>query len=62
MKKIAAFVTLVLLLVVFPLLGSGAFAEFIGAGTLPMNILAEPLNMILFGAGMMIAGSSLRKI
>ena len=62
MKKTAAFITLVLILVIFPLVGSGAFADFIGAGALPINMLAEPLNMILFGAGMMVAGSGLRKI
>ncbi|BBO70102.1 hypothetical protein DSCA_40320 [Desulfosarcina alkanivorans] len=54
--------TLVLLLVVFPLLNSGAFADFIGAGALPMSLLSEPLNLFLFGAGLMAFGSSLRRI
>lgn len=62
MKKTAACITLVLILVIFPLIGSGAFADFIGKGALPINMLAEPLNMILFGAVMIVAGSGLRKI
>ncbi|WP_155318075.1 hypothetical protein [Desulfosarcina alkanivorans] len=62
MKKTATLMTLVLLLVVFPLLNSGAFADFIGAGALPMSLLSEPLNLFLFGAGLMAFGSSLRRI
>jgi len=61
-KKTAILVALILVLVVFPLLSSGAFADFIGTGTLPMNLLSEPLNMIVFGAGLMAFGSSLRRI
>ena len=61
-KKTATLITLILVLVVFPLLNSGAFADFIGSGALPMNVLSEPVNMILFGAGLMVFGSSLRKI
>jgi hypothetical protein len=61
-KKTAASITLVLLLVIFPLLGSGAFADFIGTGALPMNLLTEPLTMLLFGACMMVVGTGLRKI
>lgn len=62
MKKTAAIITLMLLLVVFPLVGSGAFADFIGNGTLPINVLTEPVYMLLFGAGLMFAGTGLRKI
>lgn len=61
MKKTALLFALILVLVVFPLLSSGAFADFIGTGALPMNLLSEPLNMILFGTGLMIFGSSLRR-
>ena len=62
MKKTAVLVTLILVLVIFPLLNSGAFADFIGSGSLPINMLSEPVNMILFGAGLMVFGSSLRRI
>jgi len=61
-KKTATLFTLIFLFVVFPLINSGAFADFIGNGSLPMNLLSEPLNMFLFGAGLMVFGTSLRKI
>ncbi len=61
-KKTAVLIALILVLVVFPLLNAGAFADFIGSGALPMNMLSEPVNMILFGAGLMVFGSSLRRI
>jgi hypothetical protein len=61
-KKTAASFTLIFVFVVFPLISSGAFADFIGKGALPMNLLSEPLNMFLFGAGLMVFGTSLRKI
>jgi hypothetical protein len=61
-KKTAVLVTLILVLVIFPLLNSGAFADFIGSGSLPINMLSEPVNMILLGAGLMVFGSSLRRI
>lgn len=60
MKQTAVLISLILVLVVFPLLNSGAFADFIGTGTLPMNMLSEPVNMLLFGAGLMVFGTSLR--
>ena len=62
MKKTAALSTLIFVLVVFPLLNSGAFADFIGMGMLPKTLLSEPLNMLLSGAGLMAFGTSLRKI
>ena len=62
MKKSVLLFALILVLVVFPLLNSGAFADFIGTGALPSNLFSEPLNMILFGAGLMAFGSSLRKV
>jgi hypothetical protein len=61
-KKTAVLLTLIFVLVVFPLLNSGAFADFIGSGTLPINMLSEPLNLVLFGAGLMAFGSSLRRL
>ncbi len=62
MKKTAVLLALIFVLVVFPLLNSGAFADLIGTGSLPINLLSEPLNMALFGAGLMAFGSSLRRI
>ena len=62
MKKTAVLFTLMFVLVIFPLLSSGAFADFIGTGVLPVNLLSEPFTMIVFGAGLMAFGSSLRKI
>ena len=62
MKKTAVLFALIFLLVVFPLINSGAFADLIGTGSLPGNMLTEPLNMLLFGAGLMVFGSSLRRI
>ena len=61
-NKTAVLLTLIFVLVIFPLLNSGAFADFIGSGTLPMNLLSEPLNLFIFGAGLMVFGSSLRRI
>jgi hypothetical protein len=61
-KKTAVLITLILVLVIFPLLNSDAFADFIGSGSLPMNVLSEPVTMILFGVGLMVFGSSLKKI
>jgi len=61
-KRTAVLLTLIFVLVVFPLLNSGAFADFIGSGTLPVNMLSEPLNLVLFGAGLMAFGSSLRRL
>lgn len=61
-KKTSILVTLILVLVVFPLINSGAFADFIGTGALPSNLLSEPLSMIVFGAGLIIFGSSLKRI
>lgn len=61
MKKTAVLLTLLFVLVVFPLLNSGAFANFIGTGSLPMNLLSEPMNMLLFGVGLIAFGSSLRR-
>jgi hypothetical protein len=62
LNKTAVLLTLIFVLVVFPLLNSGAFADLIGNGTLPMNLLSEPLNLLIFGAGLMVFGSSLRRI
>jgi hypothetical protein len=59
-KKTAVLLALIFLLVVFPLINSGAFADFIGTGTLPGTMLSEPLNLLLFGAGLMVFGSRLR--
>ncbi len=62
MNKTAFLLALIFVLVIFPLLNSGAFADLIGSGTLPINLLSEPLNLLIFGAGLMVFGSSLRRI
>ena len=62
MKKTAAFLTIIFILVIFPLISSGAFADFIGKGSLPMDMMSEPLSILLFGVGLMVVGGSLRKI
>ncbi len=62
MKKTAVCLTLIFILIIFPLLSSGAFADFIGAGRLPMDVASELLSMLFFGIGLMVVGSSLRKI
>lgn len=56
MKKTISVGTLILLLVLFPLLNSGALADFVGNGTLSMNLAMEPVNMILFGIGLLFVG------
>ena len=57
MKIKAALLTLALLLVAFPIFNLGAFADFIGPGKLPMTMALDPVNMILFGIGLMFAGT-----
>ncbi len=57
MKKTIFLITPILLLVAFPLFGSGAFADFIGKRPIPMDLMLEPVNMLLFGIGLMFAGS-----
>ncbi|GAB6906083.1 hypothetical protein DESC_730081 [Desulfosarcina cetonica] len=62
MKKTTAAIALILLLVIFPFLGSDAFADFVGSGSLPLHVFSEPLVMLLFGATLVGFGSGLRKI
>jgi hypothetical protein len=50
-------ITLLLLLVLFPLLGSGAFADFIGNGSPAMKLLIEPVNLLLLGIGLTFVGT-----
>jgi hypothetical protein len=57
MKIKAALLTIGLLLVAFPVFKAGAFAEFIGPGKLPVAMALDPVNMILFGIGLMFAGT-----
>lgn len=61
MKKTAASLTLIFVLMIFPLLNSGAFANFIVTDNLPMNMLSEPFNMLLFGTSLLAIGSRLRR-
>ena len=62
MKKVAILFTLIFVLVVFPVLSSGAFADFIGTHAIRIDLLSEPLSLLLFGAGLIAFGTSLRRI
>ena len=62
MKKTAVLFTLIFVFVIFPLLSSGAFADFIGTGVFPVRLLSEPFSMLVFGTGLLAFGNSLRKI
>lgn len=57
MKKTAVAISLILLLVIFPFLSSGAFADFIGKGSLPLIQLVDPVNFFLFGIGATFVGT-----
>ncbi len=57
MKKTAIFISLILLLVIFPFLNSGAFADFIGSSSLPLALQIDPVNLFLFGIGLTFVGS-----
>jgi hypothetical protein len=56
-KKISAIISLILLLVIFPFLGSGAFANFFGGGSLGLKALVDPVNLFLFGIGLTFVGT-----
>jgi hypothetical protein len=56
-KVILIIMLLLLLLVLFPVLGSEAFADFIGTGPLSMKLLIEPVNMLLLGIGLTFIGT-----
>lgn len=56
-KKTASMISLILLLVIFPFLGSGAFANFIGTGSLALKLSVDPVNLFLFGIGLTFVGS-----
>jgi len=56
-KKTITIVALIILLVIFPLLGSGAFADFVGAGAFPLASLVDPVNLFLFGIGLTFVGT-----
>jgi hypothetical protein len=60
MKKVLLFiyVPILLILVVFPLFGSGAFADLFGNNVFTggMSVL-EPVNLLLLGIGLTFAGS-----
>ena len=57
MKKAVPFIILLLVLVIFPLLNSGAFADFIGKSPIPVDFVLDPVNMLLFGIGLTFAGT-----
>lgn len=57
MKKTISLTTLILVLVLFPMINSGAFANFIGNGTMQMNLVADPVNLILLGIGFTFVGT-----
>jgi hypothetical protein len=50
-------ISMILLLVIFPFLGSGALANFIGTGSFPLQSLVDPVNLFLFGIGLTFVGS-----
>jgi hypothetical protein len=56
-KKTAITITLLLLLVLFPLMGSGALADFIGSDSPTMKLLIEPVNLLLLGIGLTFVGT-----
>jgi hypothetical protein len=56
-KKTAITITLLLLLVLFPLMGSGALADFIGSDSPAMKLLIEPVNLLLLGIGLTFVGT-----
>lgn len=57
MKTNTAILAIILILVIFPLLGSGAFADFIGKGSLPIALFTDPVNLFLLGMGLTFVGS-----
>jgi len=56
-KAILYIVPILLLLFVFPLLGSGALADLLGKAYSPVMSVLEPVNLLLFGIGLTFAGS-----
>jgi hypothetical protein len=56
-KRTAAMISLILLLVIFPFLGSGAFADFLDKGSFTMESLFDPVNLFLLGIGLTFVGS-----
>lgn len=57
MKTTVSIAMLIFLIVLFPLLNSGAFADFVGGGTLGMDLVLEPVTLVLFGIGLILVGS-----
>lgn len=57
MKKTATIISFILILVIFPFLGSGAFADFLDTGSFPLDSLLDPVTIFLFGIGLMFVGS-----
>ncbi|WP_419659950.1 hypothetical protein [Desulfosarcina variabilis] len=57
MKKTAAMISLILLLVIFPFLGSGAFADLLDKGSFTIDSLLDPVNLFLLGIGLTFVGS-----
>ena len=57
MKKTTTIISLILLFVIFPFLGSGAFANFLGTGSFPLKSFVDPVNLFLFGIGLTFVGT-----
>lgn len=57
MKTVVTLFALILFVLVFPLVDTGVFAEPIGPEGLPLFAAIEPVNMILFGIGLLFAGT-----
>ena len=57
MKTTATLFALILFVVVFPQFERGVFADPFGPEGLPLYAAIEPVNMILFGIGLLFAGT-----
>ena len=56
-KKYTLNIALIILFLIFPLLGSGAFADLIGNGAFPLASVVDPVNLFLFGIGLTFVGT-----
>ncbi len=57
MKKKIIILSLAFLLVISPLFGSGALADFLGTGNLSLKSFVDPVYFFLFAIGATFAGT-----
>lgn len=57
MEKTVTLITMMLLLLLFPVLSSGALADFMDKGSFAMDALIDPVNMLLLGIGLTFIGT-----